>query len=332
MKSMRDSDQALLNRFTSHRDESAFRGLAERYLGQLGDSTDRFDHVIGKWASTDPLAALAWMRANAAQSKTYQESRSFVIGLAARDPKLAFQSLVEFKAYELHGDGEFEGAPNFNVAKQIARTARTLGEGSNMLGILRELADNAGDDPDHVIKYTIDTALSAMAEGIATNGYAHTSAWLDSLDLRPGEAARLMGGLQIAEAKAKGEAGQWFEWMGEHLSPKEFELPAVQRIYEWVAEDPQAVEKWLAQAPDGPAKRTAESASAATAAARPPEPEPHSEPTPGTYPLAAAVDGRPGFVVSPFNGKIIDVRDVPSGTLAADPTFPTSGKKYFRIP
>ena len=62
------------------------------------------------------------------------------------------------------------------------------------------------------------------------------------------------------------------------------------------------------------------------------EPEPRPEPTPGIYPVAGTVDGRPGFVASPYNGKIIDVRGVPSGTLVADPTFPPSEKKYFRIP
>ncbi|MCX6878209.1 MAG: hypothetical protein NTW21_31015 [Verrucomicrobia bacterium] len=295
--------------------------------GQLGDSSDRFDHVIGKWASTDPLAALAWMR-----GEKIQGSRAFVIGLAAKDPKLAFQSLVEFKAYTLHGSSrEFEGGLDFDAAKQIARTARTLEERSNMLGILRELADNAGDDPDHVIQHTVQKALMAMAEGIPTYGYARASVWLESLDLRPGEAAQLMNGLRIAEARTKGEAGQWFEWMGEHLSPKEFELPAMQ-MGEWVIENPQAVEKWLAQAPDGPAKRMAVSTYAVNVAARQAEPEPHSEPTPGTYPVASAVDGRPGFVTSPFTGKIIEVTGTPSGTLVADPTFPSSEKKYFRIP
>lgn len=36
--------------------------------------------------------------------------------------------------------------------------------------------------------------------------------------------------------------------------------------------------------------------------------------------------------MSPFNDKIIDVRDLPPGTLVADSTYPSEEKKYFRVP
>jgi hypothetical protein len=49
-------------------------------------------------------------------------------------------------------------------------------------------------------------------------------------------------------------------------------------------------------------------------------------------PMAAALEGKPGFVVSPYNNKIIDVNGIPPGTLVADPTYPTEEKKYFRVP
>lgn len=49
-------------------------------------------------------------------------------------------------------------------------------------------------------------------------------------------------------------------------------------------------------------------------------------------PVAQAVPGQPGFVFSPFNNKIVDVTGIPSGTLIADPHFPSEQKKYFRAP
>ena len=49
-------------------------------------------------------------------------------------------------------------------------------------------------------------------------------------------------------------------------------------------------------------------------------------------PVAEAVAGEPGFVISPFNGRKIDVRGVPAGTLVADPHFPAAEKKYFVVP
>lgn len=50
------------------------------------------------------------------------------------------------------------------------------------------------------------------------------------------------------------------------------------------------------------------------------------------YDFARPVPGKPGFVFSPYNEKVIDVRDIPSGTLVQDPTYPASEKKYFRVP
>ena len=60
-----------------------------------------------------------------------------------------------------------------------------------------------------------------------------------------------------------------------------------------------------------------------------PEPKVESR---GDYQFANKVPGKEGFVFSPFNNKVIDVRDIPSGTLVQDPTFPASEKKYFRVP
>jgi hypothetical protein len=55
-------------------------------------------------------------------------------------------------------------------------------------------------------------------------------------------------------------------------------------------------------------------------------------PQPDGIPVAKPVEGQPGFVFSPYNDKVVDVRDMPPGTLVADPTFPASEKKHFRLP
>lgn len=54
--------------------------------------------------------------------------------------------------------------------------------------------------------------------------------------------------------------------------------------------------------------------------------------TAGGFPFATPVPDKPGFVFSPYNRKVLDVQDVPSGTLVADPHFPPSEKKFFRVP
>ena len=49
-------------------------------------------------------------------------------------------------------------------------------------------------------------------------------------------------------------------------------------------------------------------------------------------PVAEPVSGQPGMVISPYNGKHIDVKGIAPGTLVADPTYPMEQKKYFRVP
>lgn len=59
---------------------------------------------------------------------------------------------------------------------------------------------------------------------------------------------------------------------------------------------------------------------------------PPVEPKRTDYAFATKVPGKEGFVFSPYNNKVVDVRDIPSGTLVQDPTYPASEKKYFRVP
>ena len=62
-------------------------------------------------------------------------------------------------------------------------------------------------------------------------------------------------------------------------------------------------------------------------------PNPNPNPAGSTdYPFASKVPGKVGFVFSPYNKQVVDVRDIPSGTLVQDPTYPASEKKYFRVP
>ncbi|MCP5543165.1 MAG: cell envelope integrity protein TolA [Akkermansiaceae bacterium] len=63
-----------------------------------------------------------------------------------------------------------------------------------------------------------------------------------------------------------------------------------------------------------------------------PDPQPEPKSHGGDYPFANKVPGKEGFVFSPYNNKVVDVRDIPSGTLVMDPTYPPSEKKYFRVP
>lgn len=65
----------------------------------------------------------------------------------------------------------------------------------------------------------------------------------------------------------------------------------------------------------------------------PPLPPPDPPVAPARkVPTARAVPGKPGYVFSPFNNKIIDVKDFASGALVADPTYPAAERMHFRVP
>jgi hypothetical protein len=49
-------------------------------------------------------------------------------------------------------------------------------------------------------------------------------------------------------------------------------------------------------------------------------------------PVANRVPGSPRFVVSPYSNQPVDVEGIPPGTLVADPSFPATERKYFRVP
>lgn len=57
-----------------------------------------------------------------------------------------------------------------------------------------------------------------------------------------------------------------------------------------------------------------------------------ADPVKPAVPVAKPVPDKLGFVISPYNGKWIDVRGVAPGELMLDPHFPVEEKKYFRVP
>lgn len=77
---------------------------------------------------------------------------------------------------------------------------------------------------------------------------------------------------------------------------------------------------------EAPAETTA-GTSQSTETAKPPVEEKRTD-----YAFANKVPGKEGFVFSPYNNKVVDVRDIPSGTLVQDPTYTGAGKGYFRVP
>lgn len=77
---------------------------------------------------------------------------------------------------------------------------------------------------------------------------------------------------------------------------------------------------------------TAPDTTAPTIPTRTDDPTPNKPDPKPNMQVARPVPGKPGFVFSPFNNKLIDVKGIPSGTLVQDPTYSPEEKKYFRVP
>lgn len=87
-----------------------------------------------------------------------------------------------------------------------------------------------------------------------------------------------------------------------------------------------------AAAPIQPAATRPSPAAPVQSAAKPAAREPAPAPQQSDLPVATKAPGKEGYVLSPYNKKLILVRGVPSGTIVPDPASPASDKKYFRVP
>lgn len=80
-----------------------------------------------------------------------------------------------------------------------------------------------------------------------------------------------------------------------------------------------------------PATASAAASPSAVKPAAPATPPKPSAPANDPIPTAEKAPGKPGYVLSPYTGKLMLVRGVPSGVVVPDQTSPGSGKK-FRVP
>lgn len=110
------------------------------------------------------------------------------------------------------------------------------------------------------------------------------------------------------------------------LTPEELEAKKKDELKKKEAAEKEKREKELAAGGLNGTEGKPEGGDGGTA----PKPEPKKDKK--DWPFANPVPGKEGFVFSPYNNKMVDVRDIPSGTLVQDPTYPAAEQKRFRVP
>lgn len=169
-------------------------------------------HLIGKWAATDPLAAIEWTKNHTEfrEFAGYAETKELILGVAENDPRMAFRLIGEFKPPNGRGgsDGEIGLEFDQQMALQIARTARSLEVRTTMLALVREMTKNPA-----ISEHAVRVATTVMVEGLATYGPEKATAWLASAQLRPDEAAWLRESLVNEFSSAPDDAtARLIEW------------------------------------------------------------------------------------------------------------------------
>ena len=221
------------------------------------------EHVVSsslsKWAKDDPLAALDWVRKNGEKFPdlvTDDAKRGLISGAATNDPKLAFQLI-----------GELGIKDTSQAISEIMSAAKTPADRTATLAALRDHLATLTDDKARSEAST--RSLGGLTRGLAQEGFASATQWINGAKLSPEELQSVAGGL--SHSVKSGETGQWIEWIGEKL-PAEKSNDSIRNIVRnWTENDYQAAGKWLATAPDGPAKNSSIRAYAKTVSKYEPE-------------------------------------------------------------
>lgn len=197
---------------------------------------------LSHWANQDPLAALAWVRRNSGDHPDLADDetkQSVLAGAARTDPKLAFK-LID----EMHfGDKSA-------AAQSLVEAGKTPAQRTAILEALREHLATIPDDADR--QDLFKESLESMGRGLSEESFDSVQAWISESKLSSQESAQFAAGLSYFNTKQ--DTGRWIDWMARNLPEEQLRENVDNLIGQWTQQDYQAAGKWLAAAPDGPAK------------------------------------------------------------------------------
>ncbi len=225
----------------------------EAALTLFTESEDMFDNqMIGKhllssslanWASTDPEAALEWVRKNGKKHPdliTDDVKAGLVKGAASNGMAMGFSLLGELKMED----------PN-EAIRALARSVSTPEERTEFLDLLRDYSQTApkadGIDPSET--------MGSLADSISKDGFDAGSKWIADSSLTQKEIDSLAS--SFSHSTKSGDTGKWISWMGESVSAEKREDNISNTMRNWTRTDYRAAGEWLASAPEGATKNTA---------------------------------------------------------------------------
>ncbi|RYD42936.1 MAG: hypothetical protein EOP85_10690 [Verrucomicrobiaceae bacterium] len=214
--------------------------------------------ALENWGKKDPMAAATWIRE---KGETFPGviddgvKQGIVAGAASRDPGAAFKLLGEMEFKEV-------GAAIVSITRAAAGAEKRT---AALAGLRTHLATVAGEEKDEMMS----AGIIQLALGAFSEGYAPASKWFDTAGLTPSEMTTAASVLEFEQTKDA--TGQWLEWMGKGLPADKVEEPVGRIMTKWTEADYQAAGKWLASAPEGPARSASVKAYATTVSRYEPE-------------------------------------------------------------
>jgi hypothetical protein len=222
--------------FTKH------ASVCRRNLGSNVVST-----ALGAWAKDDPIAAAAWIKENAGEfpeALSAQSIYNVIHPAAEKDPRLAFTLISKM---------ELNYSDTHSALHDIVTSAETDEQRNLTFAALREYREAHKGDKE--IRQAAEEMVAHFSWGIKEGGFQTGSKWLASANLSPKELDRFCG--ELTRIYDGDEHAQWIEWIGGNLPPGKGDGPIMDLIRRWTTDDYEAAGKWLAAAPEGPAKNAA---------------------------------------------------------------------------
>lgn len=270
---------------------------------------DFASEIMGTWAEVDSARAKEWLDANLEVITEEQKAgfeRALIAGAVIGDPLLALKWFSE--------SGSDSG-----VSGLIARRDLSPEQRHAFLTALRSWRKTSEKEAiapdDHA------AVLSNLVFGRNDSGdlsLTNVMEFWKNIRLDAEEISALSR-IHIASRINPEECVEFYKWIGRNL-PEEaaarwqstlFYNPSTsQRIAEWLENEKGQTVK--SRDSDG-------------------DPLEGDEPD-DTYPVAKAVPGKAGFVFSPYNNRIVDVRGLSSGTMVQDPSMAPGEKITFQVP
>ena len=240
----------LLGMALANKDPRATLEFAKEHSAALKDTKGveyLISYSLGTWAKDDPQAAVEWMKNNAAEFPDAMKAQSLYNVLrsaAQKEPRLAFSLIAEL---------ELDYANTHHAMHAIVTAAETDEQRNITLAALREYRDTHKSAKE--ISRAAEQMVGYFSQGFKKDGFDAANKWIAGANLTPKELDQLCG--ELSRNYRGEEHARWIEWMGATFPPGKCNQPIMDMIRCWTSQDYEAAGKWLASAPEGPARNTA---------------------------------------------------------------------------